>query len=84
MHRVQLIQILHCERVQSLVSFLFNKLLEVLLRILPLFDFSLQKFLERLYFLKGASIFLLMSLALLLCFLNYLQFNGLVVILHVF
>lgn len=67
MHRVQFVQVLDCELVQTRFRLLGNQLTKVLFGMLALFNFGFQKLLELVNFFKRIGVTFLLSLSLLKC-----------------
>ena len=81
-HGVQLVQVAHCELVQTRLGLLLNQLSEVLFGIFALLDLSFQYFFQLLYFVKSKGVPFLLPLPLLMRLLCNLLLNVHVVVLE--
>ena len=81
-HGVQLVQVAHCELVQTRLGLLLNQLSEVLFGIFALLDLSFQYFFQLLYFVKSKGVPFLLPLPLLMRLLCNLLLNVHIVVLE--
>ena len=65
MHRMQFVQVAHCELFKAFLGFFFYQYSEVLFCVLSLFYLSLEYFLELVNFIECFRVALLVTLALL-------------------
>ena len=82
MHGVEFVKIAHSELVKYSLGLVFYELLEVLFRVLSLFNFSLEDLFQLMYFVQCLCVALLVFHPLLLGFLLDLLLDGDVAILE--
>ena len=82
MHGVEFVEIAHSELVKYGLRLVFNELLEVLFRVLPLFNFSLEDLFQLMYFVQCLCVAFLMFHPLLVGFLLDLLLDSDVAILE--
>ena len=79
-HRMQFIQVAHSELIETCLGLLFDEHAEVVFSIFPLLDFSLENFLELMYFVKCLCVARLVTLPLFESLLLDLLLDGDIVI----